>query len=105
MIDSTSGSLLRRHVADGSHHGAGLSAHLTCWHIRGRFTLVSRFDQFGETEVEDLYAAVSRYENVIWFEIAMDDAAFVSSRKPASDLHRVFGRAPRREHGRDRKST
>ena len=43
--------------------------------------------QLRQTEVEDLYAAVFGEPEVLWFEVAMDDALLVGGRQPLRDLH------------------
>jgi len=49
-------------------------------------------DQFCETEIEDLYVLISGDEEIVGFEIAMDDASRVCGREPAGDLRSVLDR-------------
>jgi hypothetical protein len=42
--------------------------------------------ELGETEIENLHPTVVRYEEVLWLEIAMDDAFLVSGRQTMRDL-------------------
>jgi hypothetical protein len=62
--------LLRRHIPDGAHDGAGLGAD-------GDRLVGLRLANAGESEIEDLGAAVAGDEDVVGFEIAMDDAGGV----------------------------
>ena len=51
--------------------------------------------QLGETEIEDLQAAIVRDENIFRFQVAMDDAFVVRGSQTLRDLRRVFHSAPR----------
>src|SRR5687767_2722989 len=53
--------------------------------------------QLGQTEVENLDAAVAADEDVLWFQIAMDDALFVGSSECVGDLPRVIDGLPLRQ--------
>ena len=51
--------------------------------------------RLGQTEVEDLYAAVSRQKDVLRLEIAVDNAASVGGTERVGDLRRdLDGPAP-----------
>src|SRR5262249_17914338 len=51
-----------------------------------------RLREFRQPEVQDLHAVIGRDENVLGFQIAMDDAFFMRRRETARDLNRVIDR-------------
>ena len=48
------------------------------------------FAKFGQTKIQNLHAIVIGDEDVLRFQIAMDDASFVGSRKTTDDLLRIL---------------
>jgi hypothetical protein len=60
--------------------------------VRGEHNLLAR-----QAEVEDLDAAVSSDEQVVGFEIAMDDASFVRGAEAVGDLNGVIDGLPGRQ--------
>ena len=52
----------------------------------------SSFGQLGETEVEDLDAAVDGDEDVLWLQVTMDDALLVRGGQAMRDLNGVLDR-------------
>ena len=56
----------------------------------------ARSGQLGEAEVEDLYVTIAGDEEILRFQIAMDDVPLVRGGEPASDLRRVIERLARR---------
>ena len=89
MIGRLALHLLGRHVTGRSHDDArlrrrGLGRDPGQW-TRARL----RTRQLREPEVEDLDAAVFGDEEVLGFQVAMDDPLLVRRREPARDLGRV----------------
>ena len=83
--------LLRRHVAESPEHDARLrGAGRRRQARRVGPCLVQR--QLGQAEVEDLDAAVLRDEQVLGFQIPVDDPLFVRRGEAVSDLQRVVDR-------------
>ena len=56
---------------------------------------------FGETEIEDAYATVAGDQDVVGFEIAMDDARGVRGGQTIGDLDRDVEELPAGVDGRD----
>jgi hypothetical protein len=54
-------------------------------------------DPLGEAEVEDLHVPVVRHEDVVRFEVAMNDVAAVRRGEPARDLEPPLDRLPLRD--------
>ena len=54
-------------------------------------------EQFGQAEVQNLHAAVVGDEDVLGFQIAMDDALVVRGRETVGDLERVLDGLARAE--------
>ncbi len=94
LVDHRAPHLLRRHVADGSHHGAGLG--LRRHRGRGSLRLLRPFD-LRQPEVEDLHVPVREDEDVLRLEIAVNDALRVRGGQAPSDLQRDLDRLARRE--------
>ena len=88
--------LLRRHIADGSQHCAGLGR----TGERRRDAGSARNDGRvvpSETKVEDLHAVVGGDEDVLRLQVAMDDAFVVGGREAARDLDGVVNGASQRQ--------
>ena len=51
----------------------------------------------GQSEIEDLHLPIAGDEDVLRFEIAMNDAAVVCRREASADLHRVVQRGRERQ--------
>jgi hypothetical protein len=86
VVDDATADLLRRHVADGAHHhaGLGLAQHrppVGCLAVDQR----ARLDLPRQAEVEDLHAPVGSDEDVLGLQVAMDDALVVSSGEAIGD--------------------
>ncbi len=77
MVHVLAAHLFRRHVADCAHHRAGIGLNLSRRDFRLRHAFFDWLDEFCQTEVEDLDAIVSGDEEIVRFQIAMDDALFV----------------------------
>ncbi len=92
-IDRLTAHLLGRHVSNGAEQHAG-AGQLCCGHRRlrriGARGVVVHVDKLGEPEVENLDAAVPREKQVLWFQVAVDDALRVSGGKSLRDLLRPF---------------
>ena len=88
MVCPLSPQLLGRHVADRAQHGTrhrvpgARLASIGCTKRRGHGR---------QTEIQDLQASVSRDEDVVGLEIAVDDALVVRRRQPARELQGVVG--------------
>jgi hypothetical protein len=91
MIRTSTADLLGRHVAHRSKHQA-VGSLCTCQRRRGR---IGSRNQTGQAEVENLHVTVCRHEDVLWLEVAMNDAFVVSGGKRARDLDRDVDRAAR----------
>ena len=55
--------------------------------VAARLRQIPWQDHFCQAKVEDFYASVNGDEQVVRFEIAMDNTLFVSCRESARDLH------------------
>ena len=81
--------LLRRHVADRTHHHAGLG-------LRGQGRGVGRncalrAGELGQTEVQNLHPTVARDKNILRLQIAVDDSLLMRRRQTTRNLLGVFG--------------
>ena len=85
--------LLGRHVTERSHDHPRLG----CRREAGGSPGVLSLGQFRQAEVEDLDAALPGHEEVLGFQVAVDDAFFVSGRQAVGDLDRVVDCPARRE--------
>src|SRR4029450_1343565 len=64
------------HVPNSSHYHTGICIHASSRNIR--LNLISiKLSQLCQTKVENLHATVIRDEDVVGFEIAMDDSLLV----------------------------
>src|SRR5690348_6802216 len=96
MIYSLPAYLLRRHIADSSHHGSR-SGRRRAGHggALARRTHASRL--LRQSEIQDLYTAVFRDENVVWFEITMHDPFLVRRCQTLRYLDSIVNRLAQRE--------
>src|SRR5262249_3949200 len=78
-IDRQLAHLLGREVPGGTEYGTGDRQ-------LGRVLALHRLEQLGQAEVEDLQVTARGDEDVLWFEIAVDDAFGVRSGQAAGDL-------------------
>ncbi len=78
--------LLRRHVADGAQHHAGIS--LSGGHAVHSFGLCVRTAQLRQSEIQDFQAPVFGDEYVFRFQVAMRNALIVRGGQPVGQLHR-----------------
>ena len=85
MVGLLAAHLFGRHVGRRSHHDAGPGAP----DRHRRFRRVGVGTQLGQTEVQNLDVAVAGDEDVLGFDVAMDDALVVRSGQTAGDLTRV----------------
>src|SRR5438874_1124969 len=81
--------LLRRHVADRTHHHAGLG-------LRGQGRGVGRnralgAGELGQTEVQNLHPTVARDKNILRLQIAVDDSLLMRRRQTTRHVLGVFG--------------
>src|SRR5437660_9072587 len=92
MIHLTPAYLLRRHVAHRSNHRAGISVYFARGYVGLRDTFSRRLDQFRDPEIKNFDAVVFRDEEVVRFQIAMNDAFLMRRREPVRHLNRVIDR-------------
>ena len=93
MVDPCTSRLLRRHVADRSDDHPRVSG-LFRDRIRRK---PRRLGNARDTEVEDLHASFARDEQVLRFEVAVDDPAIVRRGQACGDIGSQPDRARRRE--------
>ncbi len=88
--------LLRRHVAERPEHDSRLRA---ARRRRQSRRLGPRLGvrELGQAEIEDLDAPIVCHEQVLGFQIPMDDPFLVRRGQSVRDLERVVDRLPRRE--------
>src|SRR5262249_4229961 len=78
MIDWATFNLLRRHVTDRAHYFAGIGIDSARGNAGLGKVAISGARELGQPKVEDLHAPVVGDEQIIRFEIAMDDPLFMS---------------------------
>jgi hypothetical protein len=83
--------LLGGHVADGAEHGSRARPRIAVLADGPRLLVREGFDalELGQAEVEDLDAAVASQEEVLGFEVSVDDAAVVGGGEAARHLASV----------------
>jgi hypothetical protein len=81
--------LLRRHVADRPEYDA-LHRATSARHADVRLQAARRsVHQFRKAEVQNLHASISRNEQVLGLQVAMDDPFIMCGGKPSRRLCRV----------------
>src|SRR5215469_12055461 len=94
VIDCLAAKLLRRHVGYSAYDRAVLCD-------RGQIldsAIVFRAGlKLGYSEVKNLYAIVVRDEQILWFQITMNNMAIVCSDKRVYNLERILGGISRRD--------
>ncbi len=90
-IDGLAANLLGRHIARGAQHHAGFGVGVVAV---GSEVCEPESDlrEFGEAEVENLYAAIFGDEKIFRLQVAVDDAFFVGGGESAGDLRGVVER-------------
>jgi hypothetical protein len=76
LIDWTTHQLFRRHVSNSSHDHARIGIKASCWDVCLRLIAI-QLRELRETKVENLYSSVVRDEDVVRFEIAVNDSFFM----------------------------
>ncbi len=84
--------LLRRHVADRSHHHSRLGLLVQCARCSDGVGL--RLGELGQAEVQNFDSPVFRDEQVLRFQIAVHDAFVVRRRQAVGHLDGVIDRLP-----------
>src|SRR4030095_7570508 len=79
---------LRRHVTHRAHHHARICIDTTSGNIGLRLVAI-KLRELRQTKVENLYAAIVSDEDVVGFQIAMDDSLLVCCCQTVGDLERV----------------
>ena len=92
VIGGLAADLLGRHVAGGAHDQCRVRWRRGRWARRRRSASDFGPGQLGQTEVEDLDAAVFGEEDVFGLEVAVDDALFVRGGEAAGDLQGILDR-------------
>src|SRR5215813_3445503 len=85
MIYRFAAHLFGRHVANRTYDHAGICIDSASGNFTLRFIPI-RLRQLRQSEVKNLYAAIFSYEDVVRFEVAMDDAFLVRSCKTLGNL-------------------
>ncbi len=91
MIDVLTFQLFRRHVAHRAHDRAGIGIHLSCWHFSLRRS-VGRGGELGQTKIKNLHAAIVGDEDVVGFDVSMNDTFLVRRGEAFGDLQCVVSR-------------
>ena len=88
VIGGVSANLFRGHVTNRAQHNARFRAPgqsgcagTECFRL---------LDEFGEAEVKNLDAPIFGDEQVLWFEVAVDDTLLVGRSQAVSDLNSVI---------------
>ena len=91
-VNRFAGHLLWRHVANRTHHHAGLSA------LRGSRVraAVGILEKLGQSEIGQFRVAVFRHQNVLGLDVPMDDTGRVCSPETISDSDEEIDDLPRR---------
>src|SRR6185503_18639872 len=96
MIGFVPAHLLRRHIADCSHHRAGIGNLFPGIDFRTD-TFASQWSQLRQSEIENLHAAVSGDEEIFGLQIAMSDPSFMSRCQTLRNLLGIVERFALRE--------
>src|SRR4029077_1364874 len=90
-IGGLAAHLFRRHVTGSSQHfsGGGMGTRARAA-IGLSFCSTGRLRQLGQSEIENLDAAVARDENIFGLKVAVNDSFVVSGSESLSDLHSIF---------------
>src|SRR5437899_2036114 len=96
VIDGLATDLLRRHVAYCAHNDARIGIDTSRGNVCLRLTAV-RLSEFRNAEVENFYAAIIGDEDVVGFQIAMNDSFLMCGGKPVRDLARVLNHSALRQ--------
>src|SRR5687767_9782589 len=89
MIDLFAKNLLRRHVTHRPHDGSRTCVYFSGWYVGLCLPMVHALEEFCQTKVKYFHAVIVGYENVFWFQISVDNAFVMRSRKAMSDLQSV----------------
>src|SRR6266446_10290974 len=96
MIGFVPAHLLGRHIAHRSHHRARIGNLFPSIDFRTD-TLVAKWPQLRQTEIENLHTAVSCDEKIFGLEIAMSDPTFMRRCQTLSNLLGIVERLALRE--------
>jgi hypothetical protein len=95
MVGRLSPHLFRRHVTHRPHHHAGFG----CLQRDGLFILRCGVNErkLGQAEVENLDSSISREEQILRFQVAMNDAFVVRCCQAVGDLRSVINCGAQRD--------
>src|SRR5258705_13617949 len=88
MIHNLPTQLLRRHVTNRPHHYAGIGINTARGNV-GLWLTAFRLRQLCQTKVEYLHPAIFGEEDVVWLQIAVNDALLVCGREALGNLQRI----------------
>src|SRR5580704_17618156 len=86
VISGETTHLLWRHVTNGAEHDAGQGMSLIYGNGLVTGICVRGFEQFGQAKIENFDVTITRDEDVLRLEIAMDDTFSVRRCQAAYDL-------------------
>src|SRR5262245_7024525 len=92
MIYCTALQLLGRHVTHCSHHNAGICIYATSWDVCLLLIAIG-LSEFCEPEVENLHSSIISDEDVVGFQIAVNDSLLVCCGEAICKLQRIIKRA------------
>src|SRR6266496_3656745 len=93
LINCATFQLFGRYVANCSHHHTRIRVDAPCWDICLRLNAI-QLSQLCQTKVENLYAAISSNEDVVGFEIAVNNSFVMCGCQAIGDLQCVIYSAP-----------
>ena len=89
MVDGEASYLLRSHIPHRAKDKSRLGIWRRCRQIGGGCKRRVGMDKLGEAEVENLDVPFRRDEDIVGFEIPMDDAFVVSRCQTVGNLNRI----------------
>src|SRR5215468_7895387 len=90
MINCATAYLFGRHVTSGAHHRARIRVYATRGNISLSSVVVRWLDQLCQPEIQNLDPVIIGDEEIVRFEVAMNDSLFVGGGESVSDLYCVL---------------